>query len=91
MQDHNSEIKTVSMNKCTNSQPETTTNNVAFLPFQMPSFSPLLNNNNSKGIINFTVNICPTGSISIGNSKTSEDETSHLELFEGIDMKEFFD
>ena len=54
----------------------------------MPSFSPLLNNN-SKGTINFTVDFCPPESISIGNSKTSEGETSHLELFEGIDMKEF--
>ena len=88
MQDHGSEIETVSMNKCTNSQPAT--NNVASLPFQMPSFSPLLNNN-SKETINFTVNISPSGSISIGNSKTSEDDTSHLELFEGVDMEEFFD
>ena len=53
LQDHD-------MNKCSNSQP--TPNNIATLPFQMPSFSPLLNNN-SKGNTNFTVNICPSGNI----------------------------
>ena len=86
MLDYGSEIETV--RKCTNSQP--VTSNVASLPFQMHSFSPLLNNN-SKGTINFTVNICPSGSISIGNSKTSEDDASHLKLFEGVDVEEFFD
>ena len=59
MQDHNldsevdnhgSEVETVTINKFI--QPAS--NNIASLPFQMPSFSPLLNNN-SIGTMNFTV------------------------------------
>ena len=57
------------------------------LPFHMPSFSPVLNSN-SNGTINFTVNICPSGSISIGNSNGSD---PYQDLFADIDLKDFFD
>ena len=35
--------------------------------FQMLTFSPIMNSNGT-GIINFVVNICPTGNISMKNS-----------------------
>ena len=60
-------------------------NNGTSLPFNMPSFSPVLNSN-SNGTINFTVNICPSGSIAIGNSTSTYEH-----LFTDIDLKDFFD
>ncbi len=33
------------------------------LPFQMPVFSPVIN---GQGMVTFTVNICPSGPISVG-------------------------
>ena len=65
LQDHDGEIETVTINKCSDSQPSP--NNIASLLFQMPSFSPILNNN-SKGTINFTVNICPSRTLYIGKA-----------------------
>ena len=53
--------------------------------FQMPSFSPVINSN-SQGIINFTINICPSGSMAIGNKKEAIDD-----LLDGIDIKDIFD
>ena len=56
-----------------------------FQPFQMPTFSPVINSN-SQGIINFTINICPSGSMAIGNKKEAIDD-----LLDGIDIKDIFD
>ena len=53
--------------------------------FQMPTFSPVINSN-SQGIINFTINICPSGSMAIGNKKEAIDD-----LLDGIDIKDIFD
>ena len=51
----------------------------------MPTFSPVINSN-SQGIINFTINICPSGSMAIGNKKEAIDD-----LLDGIDIKNIFD
>ena len=53
--------------------------------FQMPTFSPVINSN-SQGIINFTINICPSGSMAIGNKKEAIDD-----LLDDIDIKDIFD
>ena len=54
-------------------------------PFQMPTFSPVINSN-GQGTINFTINICPSGSMAIGNKKETIDD-----LLDGIDIKDIFD
>ena len=56
-------------------------------PFQMPTFSPVINSN-GQGTINFTMSrhICPSGSMAIGNKKETIDD-----LLDGIDIKDIFD
>ena len=56
------------------------------MPFQMPVFNPVINN--GHGTVNFTVNICPCGPISIGGS--SENVTDYSEVFEGLDVEDLF-
>ena len=53
--------------------------------FKCQLFHQLLNSN-SQGIINFTINICPSGSMAIGNKKEAIDD-----LLDGIDIKDIFD
>ena len=52
---------------------------------QMPTFLPVINSN-GQGTINFTINICPSGSMAIGNKKETIDD-----LLDGIDIKDIFD
>ena len=53
--------------------------------FKCQLFHQLLTGN-SQGIINFTINICPSGSMAIGNKKEAIDD-----LLDGIDIKDIFD
>ena len=53
--------------------------------FQMPPFSPVINGN-GQGTINFTINICSSGSMAFGNKKETIDD-----ILDGIDIKDIFD
>lgn len=55
-------------------------------PSQLPSFAPVFNN---QGVVNFTVNISPSGTINIGNTAAEID--SYDELLEGIELKDLID
>ena len=50
-------------------------------PFQMPAFSPVIN---SHGNVNLTVNICPSGPISVGS--TSGESATYEKLLEGVQL-----
>ena len=50
----------------------------------MPSISPIISG--SSGTINFTVNICPSGPISVGHTATDQ----YQDLLKDIDFTEFF-
>ena len=51
----------------------------------LPVFSPVLNCI-STGTVNFTVNMYPTGNITIGNTANVEEEIDFHELFVGINV-----
>ena len=51
--------------------------------FPMPVFSPVFNG--QSGTVNFTVNICPSGNISVGCSDT---EKTYEKLLEGIELED---
>ena len=55
--------------------------------FQMPTFSPVINSN-GQDTINYTINIYPSGSMAIGNTKETIDD-----FLDGIDIdiKDIFD
>ena len=61
-----------------------TIQNSAQFPFQMPTFSPVIN---SRGNVNFTVNICPSGPISVG-STSGESESTYETLLEGVQLED---
>ena len=54
----------------------------------MPSLSPIING--SSGTINFTVNICPTGSISVGHTAAVSETEQYDDLLKDIDFTVFF-
>jgi len=57
---------------------------------QMPTFSPIVNSNGT-GTINFVVNICPTGNMSMGNSTEVKCQNNEFDtLLEGIDVDDLF-
>jgi len=65
----------------------------------MPSISPVFHGNVAQGgVINFTVNVCPTGSFSIGNNENQESignnenqEYNTDSLLEGITLQDLLD
>lgn len=63
------------------------------VPVPQPVFSPVINTSGS-GTVNFTVNICPSGNISIDTTNESKgdlDPRVYDHLLEGLDVKDFFD
>ena len=55
------------------------------LPLQLPSIAPVFSN---QGVVNFTVNISPAGTINIGNTVEADD---YDELLKGIELKDLID
>ena len=54
----------------------------------MPPISPIING--SSGTINFTVKICPSGSISVGHTATTNENDQYQDLLKDNDFTEFF-
>ena len=55
-------------------------------PIPPPVFNPVIN---SRGMVNFTVNICPSGNITVGGTSAPEENCYFDELLEGIDLDDF--
>ena len=50
-------------------------------------------NNNSTGIVNFIVNVCPTGIMTVGNKNEARYYRQNIDisaLMDGIDIENFF-
>ena len=56
------------------------------LAFPMPMISPVING--QGGTVNFTVNVCPSGSVSIGASSSSSNEGTYEKVLEGTELED---
>ena len=80
-------IESLQNSSCQMASSVTPTNHFSF---PMPAFSPVINSND-QGTINFTINVCPSGNLAIGNNLEQKETTNFDELLSGIDIKDLFD
>ena len=62
------------------------------IPLQLGAFNPVINNN-STGTVNFIVNACPTGNMTVGNKNEASYDRQNIDisaLMDGVDIENFF-